>query len=78
MAINLKNVAKIKDLSVTDLVKSMSKKQKAALGIGATGTGGVAGMAMKAGEDLVDSRPSFDQQTSEPVVTFRFNARSPC
>jgi len=30
---------------------------------------------MVSGEDLVDSRASFDQQTSEPVVTFRFNAR---
>ena len=26
------------------------------------------------GEDLVDSQPSFDQQTNEPVVSFRFNA----
>lgn len=26
-----------------------------------------------AGEDLVDSQPSFTQQTNEPVVTFRFN-----
>ena len=30
---------------------------------------------MVSGEDLVDSRASFDQQTNEPVVTFRFNAR---
>ena len=26
------------------------------------------------GADLVDSQPSFDQQTNQPVVTFRFNA----
>ncbi|MEE9588959.1 MAG: protein translocase subunit SecD, partial [Hyphomicrobiaceae bacterium] len=26
------------------------------------------------GEDLVDSQPSFDQRTNEPVVTFRFNS----
>ncbi|MDQ0512314.1 protein translocase subunit SecD [Ancylobacter amanitiformis] len=26
-----------------------------------------------AGEDLTDAQPSFDQQTREPVVTFRFN-----
>ncbi|MCK0195562.1 protein translocase subunit SecD [Ancylobacter sp. 6x-1] len=26
-----------------------------------------------AGEDLVDAQPSFDPQTREPVVTFRFN-----
>ncbi|MCC2111609.1 MAG: protein translocase subunit SecD, partial [Hyphomicrobiales bacterium] len=25
------------------------------------------------GEDLVDSQPSFDQRTNEPIVTFRFN-----
>jgi preprotein translocase subunit SecD len=25
------------------------------------------------GDDLVDSQPSFDQQTGQPVVTFRFN-----
>jgi preprotein translocase subunit SecD len=25
------------------------------------------------GEDLVDSQPAFDQQTGQPVVTFRFN-----
>jgi len=30
---------------------------------------------MVSGEDLVDSRPSFDQRTNEPVVTFRFNTR---
>ncbi len=29
---------------------------------------------MVSGEDLVDAQPSFDQQTSEPVVTFRFNS----
>ncbi len=27
------------------------------------------------GEDLVDARQSFDQRTSQPVVTFRLNAR---
>jgi preprotein translocase subunit SecD len=27
-----------------------------------------------AGEDLVDAQPGFSQQTSEPIVTFRFNA----
>jgi preprotein translocase subunit SecD len=26
------------------------------------------------GEDLVDAQPGFDQRTSEPIVTFRFNA----
>jgi preprotein translocase subunit SecD len=26
------------------------------------------------GDDLVDSQPSFDQQTNEPLVTFRFNS----
>ena len=30
--------------------------------------------AIITGEDLVDSQPSFDQRTNEPVVTFRFNA----
>ena len=25
------------------------------------------------GEELVDSQPSFDQRTNEPIVTFRFN-----
>ncbi len=29
--------------------------------------------AIVSGEDLVDSQPSFDQRTNEPVVTFRFN-----
>jgi preprotein translocase subunit SecD len=28
---------------------------------------------MVSGEDLTDAQPSFDQRTSEPVVTFRFN-----
>lgn len=28
---------------------------------------------MVAGDDLVDSQPSFDQRTNEPIVTFRFN-----
>jgi preprotein translocase subunit SecD len=27
-----------------------------------------------AGEDLVDAQPGFDQRSSEPIVTFRFNA----
>jgi preprotein translocase subunit SecD len=26
------------------------------------------------GEDLIDSQPGFDQQTREPIVSFRFNA----
>ncbi len=26
------------------------------------------------GEDLVDAQPGFDQQTNEPIVTFRFNS----
>ena len=30
---------------------------------------------MVAGEDLVDAQPSFDQQTGEPDVNFRFNLR---
>ncbi len=25
------------------------------------------------GEDLIDAQPSFDQQTNQPIVTFRFN-----
>ena len=29
---------------------------------------------MVSGENLVDAQPSFDQQTNEPVVTFRFDA----
>jgi protein-export membrane protein SecD len=28
---------------------------------------------MVAGEDLVDAQPGFDQQTNEPIVSFRFN-----
>jgi preprotein translocase subunit SecD len=27
------------------------------------------------GEDLTDAQPGFDQRTSEPIVTFRFNSR---
>lgn len=27
------------------------------------------------GDDLVDAQPSFDSQTNEPIVTFRFNRR---
>ena len=30
---------------------------------------------MVSGEDLVDSQPSFDGQSGEPVVSFRFNTR---
>src|SRR5215467_13491349 len=30
--------------------------------------------AMLTSRDLVDAQPSFDQRTSQPVVTFRFNA----
>ncbi len=30
---------------------------------------------MVSGETLVDSQPSFDQRTNEPVVTFRFDSR---
>jgi preprotein translocase subunit SecD len=30
---------------------------------------------MVSGEDLTDAQPSFDQRTSEPIVTFRFNSR---
>ncbi len=26
-----------------------------------------------AGEDLIDAQPGFDQRTSEPIVSFRFN-----
>lgn len=29
--------------------------------------------AIVAGEDLVDAQPGFDQQTNEPIVSFRFN-----
>ena len=28
---------------------------------------------MVSGEDLTDAQPGFDQRTSEPIVTFRFN-----
>jgi protein-export membrane protein SecD len=31
--------------------------------------------ALLSGDDLADSQPSFDTQTSQPIVTFRFNAR---
>lgn len=27
------------------------------------------------GDDLADAQPAFDQQTNQPIVTFRFNAR---
>jgi len=30
--------------------------------------------AIVSGEDLVDSQPGFDQQTNEPIVSFRFNS----
>jgi preprotein translocase subunit SecD len=30
---------------------------------------------MVSGEDLTDAQPGFDQRTSEPIVTFRFNTR---
>jgi len=30
--------------------------------------------AMVSGETLVDAQPGFDQQTNEPIVSFRFNA----
>lgn len=30
--------------------------------------------AMVSGENLVDAQPGFDQQTNEPIVTFRFDA----
>src|SRR5216684_6045502 len=29
---------------------------------------------MVSGEDLTDAQPGFDQRTSEPIVTFRFNS----
>jgi len=29
--------------------------------------------AILSGEDLVDAQPSFDQQTNQPIVSFRFN-----
>ena len=28
------------------------------------------------GDDLTDAQPGFDQRTSEPIVTFRFNSRA--
>ena len=31
--------------------------------------------ARLSGDDLVDAQPAFDQQTNQPIVTFRFNAR---
>ncbi len=31
--------------------------------------------ALLSGDDLADAQPAFDQQTNQPVVTFRFNAR---
>lgn len=31
--------------------------------------------AMVSGEDLVDAQAGFDQQTNEPIVTFRFNTK---
>jgi protein-export membrane protein SecD len=31
--------------------------------------------ALLSGDDLADAQPAFDQQTSQPIVTFRFNAR---
>ncbi len=31
--------------------------------------------AMVSGEDLVDAQSGFDQQTNEPIVTFRFNTK---
>lgn len=30
--------------------------------------------AIVSGDDLVDAQPGFDQQTNEPIVTFRFNS----
>ena len=30
---------------------------------------------MVSGEDLTDAQPGFDQRTSEPIVTFRFNSK---
>lgn len=32
--------------------------------------------AIISGEDLVDAQPGFDQQTGEPIVTFRFNLKA--
>lgn len=31
--------------------------------------------ALLSGDDLSDAQPAFDQRTSEPIVTFRFNTR---
>jgi protein-export membrane protein SecD len=31
--------------------------------------------ALLSGDDLADAQPAFDQQTSQPIVTFRFNTR---
>jgi preprotein translocase subunit SecD len=31
--------------------------------------------AMVSGEDLTDAQPGFDQRTSEPIVSFRFNSK---
>ena len=31
--------------------------------------------ALLSGDDLADAQPAFDQQTNQPIVTFRFNAR---
>ncbi len=31
---------------------------------------------MVSGEDLIDAQPGFDQRTSEPIVSFRFNTRA--
>lgn len=31
--------------------------------------------ALLTGDDLADAQPSFDQQSNEPIVTFRFNSR---
>jgi len=31
--------------------------------------------ALLSGDDLADAQPAFDQQTNEPIVTFRFNTR---
>ena len=31
--------------------------------------------ALLTGDDLADAQPAFDQQTNQPIVTFRFNTR---
>ncbi len=31
--------------------------------------------ALLSGDDLADAQPAFDQQTNQPIVTFRFNTR---